>query len=134
MLLLLRVGFSKRDARDMLDVLLRDIGVAAATLHLEPVCAAFGAGTGTLACVADAGDGLTTVCCVQDGVCLSGTQVTLPFGGEDVAATLLWLLQRGQDSQDGSSTCTQLWASVAATLTRCVLRRSAVQKCCCWAA
>ena len=63
-----------------------------ATLHQESVCACFGAGF-PAACVVDLGDQCTKISCVEEGISLPGTQIYLPYGGDDVTQTLAWLLR-----------------------------------------
>lgn len=56
------------------------------------VCTTFSAGLQT-ACVVNIGDRCTSIACVDDGVSLRNSRLQLSYGGHDVAATFLWLVQ-----------------------------------------
>lgn len=57
------------------------------------MCATFGAGIGS-ACVIDVGDQKVSVSCVEDGLSLPATRVTMKFGGSDITRCFHWLLGR----------------------------------------
>eukprot|EP01113_Clastostelium_recurvatum_P043137 TRINITY_DN7087_c0_g1_i2.p1 TRINITY_DN7087_c0_g1~~TRINITY_DN7087_c0_g1_i2.p1 ORF type:complete len:695 (-),score=213.09 TRINITY_DN7087_c0_g1_i2:31-1821(-) len=90
--------FDKRDVKDLLNILLRDMRFRAAFVHMESVCATFGAGI-TSAVVVDIGHTKTTVSCVEDGVSLPMSRVHMAYGGEDIANYMAWLLHR-KDAKD----------------------------------
>jgi actin-related protein 8 len=60
-------------------------------IHKESVCAVFGAGASD-ACVVDLGETKTTLSVVEDGECVSRSE--LPYGGIHISKTLLWLLKQ----------------------------------------
>jgi actin-related protein 8 len=75
--------FQRRDVKPMVDVLLRDLAFGSVFLHQASVCASFGAGI-ACACIVDIGATMTSVACVEDGVSLRNTRVTLQYGGDDL--------------------------------------------------
>ncbi|KAH9319142.1 hypothetical protein KI387_020911, partial [Taxus chinensis] len=64
-------------------------------LSEESIAATFGNGVSS-ACVVNIGAQAVSVLCVEDGVALPTTGVTLPFGGEDISRCLLWVEQHRQ--------------------------------------
>ena len=83
----------RRLRRDLLQLLLVDLGFYAAMLHYEPVAASFAAGL-TSACVINVGHATTNVCCVADGLSVPSSRIQLPYGFAHVASTLHWLMCR----------------------------------------
>lgn len=81
--------FDTREIKELLSVVLRDLRFTSAVVHQEGLAAVFGNGLST-ACVVNMGAQVTSVICVEDGVALPTTGVTLPFGGEDISRCLLW--------------------------------------------
>ncbi|KAF5179960.1 Actin-related protein [Thalictrum thalictroides] len=73
----------------MLSIVLRDLRFSSAVVYQESLAAVFGNGLST-ACVVNMGAQVTSIICVEDGVALPSTGVTLPFGGEDISRCLLW--------------------------------------------
>ncbi|XAR49001.1 hypothetical protein NMG60_11032011 [Bertholletia excelsa] len=87
--------FDNREIKEMLSILLRDLHFSSAVVHQEGLAAVFGNGLST-ACVVNVGSQVTSVICVEDGVALPTTQVTLRFGGEDISRCLLWTQRHHQ--------------------------------------
>ncbi|KAJ4967708.1 hypothetical protein NE237_014409 [Protea cynaroides] len=87
--------FDNREIKEMLSIVLRDLQFGSAVVHQEGLAAAFGNGLST-ACVVNIGAQVTSIICIEDGVALPTTGVTLPFGGEDISRCLLWIQQRHQ--------------------------------------
>ncbi|KAG0486142.1 hypothetical protein HPP92_008237 [Vanilla planifolia] len=56
----------------------------------EGLAAAFGNGLST-ACVVNIGAQVTSIVCIEDGVALPSTIITMPYGGEDISRCLLWV-------------------------------------------
>ncbi|MQM05279.1 hypothetical protein Taro_038089 [Colocasia esculenta] len=56
----------------------------------EGFAATCGNGLAT-ACVVNLGAQVTSIICVEDGVVIPSTSITLPFGGEDISRCLLWI-------------------------------------------
>lgn len=82
--------FDTREIKELLSIVLRDLRFSSAVVHQEGLAAAFGNGLST-ACVVNIGAQVTSVICIEDGVALPSTCVTLPYGGEDISRCLLWV-------------------------------------------
>ncbi|XP_009394524.2 actin-related protein 9 isoform X1 [Musa acuminata AAA Group] len=89
-ILVLPETFDNREIKEMLSVVLRDLKFSLAVVHQEGLAATFGNGLST-ACVVNIGAQVTSVICIEDGVALPSTVLTLPYGGEDISRCLLWL-------------------------------------------
>ena len=81
----------RKHTREMVNMLLKDLGFAACMLQHTAVCACVGSGLSS-ACVIDLGDSKTSVCCVDDGVVIPHSRIHLPYGGDDIGRILCWLL------------------------------------------
>ncbi|XP_026400998.1 actin-related protein 9-like [Papaver somniferum] len=87
--------FDSREIKEMLSIILRDLRFSTAVVHQESLAAAFGNGLST-ACIVNMGAQVTSIMCVEDGVAVPTTGVTLPFGGEDISRCLLWIQRHHQ--------------------------------------
>lgn len=87
--------FDNREIKEILSIVLRDLRFSSAVVHQEGLAAVFGNGLST-ACVINIGAQVSSVICVEDGVALPHTQITLRFGGEDVSRCLLWTQRHHQ--------------------------------------
>ncbi|KAJ3706303.1 hypothetical protein LUZ61_010008 [Rhynchospora tenuis] len=94
-ILVLPETFDNREIKEMLSIVLRDLRFSTAVVHQEGLAAAFGNGLST-ACVVNIGAQVTSVICVEDGVAIPATTLTLPFGGEDISRCFLWAQRRRQ--------------------------------------
>ncbi|XP_062248080.1 actin-related protein 8 [Platichthys flesus] len=103
--------YNRQHIKEVVNMLLLNMGFSAIIVHQESVCATFGSGLSS-ACVVDVGDQKTSVCCVEDGVSHRNSRLGLAYGGSDVTRTFFWLLQRAgfpyRDCQLGSRLDTQL--------------------------
>ncbi|KAL4191398.1 hypothetical protein AMTRI_Chr07g80340 [Amborella trichopoda] len=88
-------AFDNREIKETLSIVLQDLRFGSAVVHQEGLAAAFGNGLST-ACVVNMGAQVTSVICIEDGVALPNTGVTLPFGGEDISRCLLWVQEHHQ--------------------------------------
>ncbi|XP_020580420.1 actin-related protein 9 isoform X2 [Phalaenopsis equestris] len=91
--LVLPESFDNREIKEMLSIVLRDLGFGTAVVHQEGLATAFGNGLST-ACVVNIGAQVTSVICIEDGVALPSTIITMPYGGEDISRCLLWVQRR----------------------------------------
>lgn len=82
-----------REIKEMLTILLKELHFNSVVIHQESIAVNFGNGVSS-GCVVNIGAQVTSVICVEDGVALPTTRVTLPFGGEDISRCLLWLQKR----------------------------------------
>jgi actin-related protein 8 len=75
----------------MLDILIRDLGIGKVCLQQESLSATFGAGYG-VACVVDIGAQKTSICCVDEGLCVEESRVNLKMGGADATETFIKMI------------------------------------------
>ncbi|CAG8950617.1 hypothetical protein HYFRA_00002826 [Hymenoscyphus fraxineus] len=57
----------------------------------ESLAATFGAGYST-ACIVDVGAQKTSICCVEDGMCIEDSRINLKYGGNDVTHTFIKMM------------------------------------------
>mgnify|MGYP001811100446 CR=1 FL=1 len=79
--------------RLLADLLLCRLSFRSLAAHLEPVCAAFGAGA-SAACVVDVAAGGTSLACVEEGLLLTDAGATRLRAGADAASRALLALLR----------------------------------------
>ncbi|KAL1918111.1 uncharacterized protein VTP21DRAFT_3377 [Calcarisporiella thermophila] len=87
--------YNKSYVCELITLLLRYIGFQAVLIQQESVCATFGAGI-SAACVVDIGAQTTSVGCVEDGMCISASRVSLTYGGDDITQFFVNLLKKNQ--------------------------------------
>lgn len=85
--------YNRQHIKEVVNMLLLNMGFSAIIVHQESVCATFGSGLSS-ACVVDVGDQKTSLSCVEDGVSHRNSRMSLAYGGSDVTRTFYWLLQR----------------------------------------
>ncbi|XP_061592580.1 actin-related protein 8 isoform X2 [Cololabis saira] len=84
---------NRQHIKEVVNMLLLNMGFSAIIVHQESVCATFGSGLSS-ACVVDVGDQKTSICCVEDGVSHRNSRLCLAYGGSDVTRAFFQLLQR----------------------------------------
>ncbi|XP_042458080.1 actin-related protein 9-like isoform X2 [Zingiber officinale] len=89
-ILVLPESFDNREIKEMLSIVLGELNFSMAVVHQEGLAAAFGNGLST-ACIVNIGAQVTSVICIEDGVALPTTVMSLPYGGEDISRCLLWV-------------------------------------------
>lgn len=57
----------------------------------ESLAATYGAGYST-ACIVDVGAQKTSICCVEDGMCIEDSRINLKYGGNDVTQTFIKMM------------------------------------------
>lgn len=67
----------------LLDMALSDFGFSRVCFVQESLAASFGAGF-TTSCIVDMGAQKTSICCVEDGMCIENSRINLKYGGQDV--------------------------------------------------
>ncbi|XP_021751791.1 actin-related protein 9-like isoform X2 [Chenopodium quinoa] len=87
--------FDNCEIKELLSIVLGDLRFGVAVIHQEALATVFGNGLST-ACVVNIGAQVTSVICVEDGVALPATGITLSFGGEDISRCLLWTQRHHQ--------------------------------------
>ena len=75
----------------ILDELIRDFNFARVCFQQESVAATFGAGY-SIACMVDIGAQKTSICCVEDGMCVEDARINLKYGGYDVTETFTQMM------------------------------------------
>jgi actin-related protein 8 len=78
--------YDKAYVTQVLEMLMREFAFARVCFIQESLAATFGAGF-TSACVVDIGAQKTSICCVEEGMCIENSRVNLKFGGQDVTET-----------------------------------------------
>lgn len=74
-----------------LEMLMRDLGFGKVCFIQESLAATFGAGY-TTACVVDVGAQKTSICCVEEGMCIENSRINLKYGGADVTETFVRMM------------------------------------------
>lgn len=74
-----------------LEMLMRDFGFGRVCFIQESLAATFGAGY-TIACVVDIGAQKTSICCVEEGMCVENSRINLKYGGADVTETFIKMM------------------------------------------
>ena len=75
----------------VLEELIRDFNFQRVSFIQESLAASFGAGFST-ACIVDMGGQKTSICCVEDGMCMEDARVNLKYGGYDVTETFIKMM------------------------------------------
>ena len=83
--------YEKRYVTQALDMLIRDFGFGKVAFIQESLGATFGAGY-TQACVVDIGAEKTSICCVEEGMCVENSRINLKYGGRDVTDTFIKMM------------------------------------------
>lgn len=83
--------YERQYVTEILEMLLRDFGFGRVCFIQESLAATFGAGY-TSACVVDIGAQKTSICCVEEGMCVDSSRVNLKFGGADVTETFIRMM------------------------------------------
>lgn len=85
--------YERRYVVALLDILLLDLGFGKVCLQQESLSASFGAGF-SLTCVVDIGSQKTSICCVDEGMCLEDTRMNVKYGGADITETFIKVMLR----------------------------------------
>lgn len=83
--------YEKKYVTIMVEMLFREFGFNRVCLIQESVSASFGAGTATC-CVVDIGAQKTSICCVDEGMCVENSRITLRYGGADITEALVKMM------------------------------------------
>ena len=75
----------------MLELLMKEFAFGKVALVQESLAATFGAGY-IAGCVVDVGAQKTSVCCVEEGMCLENSRINLKFGGWDITETFIKMM------------------------------------------
>ncbi|KAJ5112511.1 hypothetical protein N7532_000556 [Penicillium argentinense] len=83
--------YDKSYVTQVLDMLMREFAFARVCFIQESLAATFGAGF-TSACVVDIGAQKTSICCVEEGMCIENSRVNLKMGGQDVTQAFVKMM------------------------------------------
>lgn len=83
--------YEKTYVTQILDTLMREFGFGRVCFVQESLAGTFGAGY-TAACVVDIGAQKTSICCVEEGMCIENSRVNLKYGGLDVTETFIKMM------------------------------------------
>lgn len=75
----------------VLEEFIREFNFQKVCFMQESIAASFGAGFST-ACIVDMGAEKTSICCVEDGMCIEDCRVNLKYGGYDVTETFIRMM------------------------------------------
>lgn len=83
--------YDKAFIADTLAVLMGDYEFKKVCLVQESIAASFGAGY-VSTCVVDVGAQKTSICCVEDGMCIEDSRINLKMGGDDVTELFIKMM------------------------------------------
>lgn len=83
--------YEKTYVTGVLQMLMKEFAFARVCFIQESLAATFGAGY-TSACVVDIGAQKTSICCVEEGMCMENSRVNLKYGGFDVTETFIKMM------------------------------------------
>lgn len=83
--------YDKTYITQILEMLMREFSFARVCFIQESLAATFGAGF-TSACVVDIGAQKTSICCVEEGMCVENSRVNLKMGGQDVTQAFVKMM------------------------------------------
>ncbi|GAB7355582.1 hypothetical protein MBLNU459_g6051t1 [Dothideomycetes sp. NU459] len=83
--------YEKVFVASILRELLVDFGFQRICFIQESLAATFGAGY-SISCIVDVGAQKTSICCVDEGMCMENSRINLKFGGEDVTETFIKMM------------------------------------------
>lgn len=83
--------YDKRYVEAALDICLKSFEFKQVCFIQESLAGTYGAGY-TSACIVDIGAQKTSICCVEDGMCVEDSRINLKFGGYDVTETFMKMM------------------------------------------
>lgn len=83
--------YEKTYVTQVLEMLMKEFAFARVCFIQESLAGTFGAGF-TSACVVDIGAQKTSICCVEEGMCIENSRVNLKYGGADVTETFIKMM------------------------------------------
>jgi actin-related protein 8 len=75
----------------VLEMLMKEFAFARVCFIQESLAASFGAGY-TSACIVDIGAQKTSICCVEEGMCIENSRINLKYGGFDITETFIKMM------------------------------------------
>ncbi|RDL39379.1 uncharacterized protein BP5553_03719 [Venustampulla echinocandica] len=83
--------YDKRYVQEILHICLKSIEFKQVCFIQESLAATYGAGY-TSACIVDVGAQKTSICCVEEGMCVEDSRINLKYGGYDVTETFIKMM------------------------------------------
>ena len=83
--------YDKTYVTSLLNMGIAEFGFGRVSFFQESLAASFGAGY-TTACIVDIGAQKTSICCVEEGMCIENSRVNLKYGGQDVTDTFVKMM------------------------------------------
>lgn len=83
--------YDKRYVEQVLEMCLKSFQFKQVAFIQESLAATYGAGY-TSACIVDVGAQKTSICCVEDGMCIEDSRINLKYGGYDVTETFIKMM------------------------------------------
>jgi actin-related protein 8 len=83
--------YDKTYVTSLLNMGIAEFGFARVSFFQESLAASFGAGY-TTTCIVDIGAQKTSICCVEEGMCIENSRVNLKYGGQDVTETFVKMM------------------------------------------
>ncbi|KAF2153169.1 actin-related protein, ARP8 class [Myriangium duriaei CBS 260.36] len=83
--------YEKTIVSQVLHELLQDCGFQRVCFIQESLAATFGAGYSS-SCIVDVGAQKTSICCVEEGMCVENSRISLQLGGEDVTQAFIKMM------------------------------------------
>jgi actin-related protein 8 len=83
--------YEKTYVTRVLEMLMKEFAFARACFIQESLAGSFGGGF-TSACIVDIGAQKTSICCVDEGMCIENSRVNLKYGGYDVTETFIKMM------------------------------------------
>ncbi|CAD6499316.1 BgTH12-03436 [Blumeria graminis f. sp. triticale] len=83
--------YDKRYVEQVLDMCLRSFEFKQVCFIQESLAASYGSGF-TSTCIVDIGAQKTSICCVEDGMCIEDSRINLKYGGFDVTETFIKMM------------------------------------------
>jgi actin-related protein 8 len=83
--------YDKKYVETVLDFCMKEFEFKQVAFIQESLAATYGAGYST-ACIVDIGAQKTSICCVEDGMCIEDSRINLKYGGYDVTETFMKMM------------------------------------------
>ncbi|KAF8861954.1 putative actin-related protein [Acephala macrosclerotiorum] len=83
--------YDKKYVEKILELCMKEFEFKQVAFIQESLAATYGAGYST-ACIVDIGAQKTSICCVEDGMCIEDSRINLKYGGYDVTETFMKMM------------------------------------------
>jgi actin-related protein 8 len=83
--------YERQYVTSALEMLLHQFGFGRVCFIQESLAATFGSGYST-SCIVDIGAQKTSICCVEEGMCIENSRINLKYGGADITETFIKMM------------------------------------------